>query len=311
MQSEAQGWFLFPGQGAQAIGMARDVYEAGGYARTLFEEAGDVLGFDLAALVFEGTDEDLAKTENCQPALLVASIALLETLRERHGVRIDGAMGLSLGEYTALVALGSIDIADAVRLVRLRGELMTAAGDGADATMASILGLDDAVVEDVCREASEAGLVVPANYNCPGQLVISGTRAGVERAVALAKERGARRAMELNVSSAFHSPLMESAREALADALQEVTIREPDGRFINNADAAFLKDPGAIRESLARQLVSPVRWTESCRFATGQGARVFFEVGPGAVCKGLMKRIDKEAVVHSLATLADIDSLRA
>lgn len=309
MQSEVKGWFLFPGQGAQVIGMARDAVEAGGIAGSLFEEAGEILGFDLAAMVFEGSEEELARTENCQPALLVASLALLETMRERCRVRIDGAMGLSLGEYTALVALGAIDFADAVRLVRLRGELMATAGEGTDATMASILGLEDAVVEEVCRTASEAGLVVPANYNCPGQLVISGTRAGVERAVQLAKEAGARRAMELNVSSAFHSPLMEGAKEALAEALKEVPIREPEGRFINNADADFLLEPGAIRESLARQLVSPVQWTSSCRLALGKGAQVFYDVGPGGVCKGLMKRIDKTATVHGIASLPDIEGL--
>lgn len=307
--TKASGFLLFPGQGAQKIGMARDVVELGGHASALFEEAGEILGFDLAKMVFEGDEETLAKTENCQPAMLVACLALLETLRERVGLAVKGAAGLSLGEYTALVALDVIDFADAVRLVRARGELMEEAGRGKDTGMVSVLGLDDAKVEEVCRDASSAGIVVAANYNCPGQLAISGERKALEKAMELAKAAGAKRVMPLNVSAAFHSPVMGPAREKLDALLAEIPFHEPSGRFVNNADAAELKDPEKIRESLGRQLVSPVRWTKSMEYLMGSGESVFFEVGPGKVCAGLMKRIGEGAVVSGVSGVGDIEAL--
>ncbi len=304
------GFFLFPGQGAQVIGMAQDCFEAGGYAKSLFEEADDILGFSLSELVFSGDEAELAKTENCQPALLVSSLALFETLRERCNVEITGAAGLSLGEYTALVSLGAIDFADALVLVRKRGELMEAAGAGKDTGMASILGLEDILVERVCEDASESGVVVPANYNCPGQLVISGEKVAVEKAMELAKEAGAKRALPLNVSAAFHSPIMDSAREGLAKALEEVSIREFEGTFINNADAKVYKNPDEIKESLARQLVSPVRWTQSMQLASKLGNKMYYECGPGRVCQGLMKRIDQGCDVTSVNSLKVIEALQ-
>ena len=304
------GFFLFPGQGAQVLAMARDCFEAGGYAKSLFEEADDILEFSLSDMIFNGTEEILARTENCQPALLVASLAFFETLRERCNVEISGAAGLSLGEYTALVALGAVDFADALILVRKRGELMEAAGAGKDSCMASVLGLEDVLVERVCEEASDAGIVVAANYNCPGQLVISGERAGVEKAMELAKEAGAKRAIMLKVSAAFHSPIMESARAGLAEMLQDVPIREFSGRFINNADARILSGADEIRESLARQLVSPVRWTQSMQLAVQSGDRIFYECGPGRVCQGLMKRIDRKCDVTSINSLKVIEDLQ-
>ncbi len=304
------GFFLFPGQGAQVIGMAKECFDAGGYAKSLFEEADEILGFSLSELVFSGEEQELAKTENCQPALLVSSLALFETLRERCNVEVTGAAGLSLGEYTALVALGAIDFADALTLVRKRGELMEAAGAGKDSGMASVLGLDDVLVERVCEDASEAGVVVAANYNCPGQLVISGEKAGVERAMVLAKEAGAKRAIALNVSAAFHSPIMEPAKEGLAQVLKDITIREFEGTFINNADAKVLTNPVEIRESLARQLVSPVRWTQSMQLASKLGNKMYYECGPGRVCQGLMKRIDKGCDVTSVNSLTVIEALQ-
>lgn len=302
-------FLLFPGQGAQKPGMARDVVEAGGHASALFEEASEILGFDLGAMVFDGEAETLSRTENCQPALLVASLALLETLRERVHLNITGAMGLSLGEYTALVALNVIDFADAVRLVRKRGELMEEAGRGRDTTMASVIGLDGDVVEKVCRDASDAGLVVPANYNCPGQLVISGERPAVEKASELAKQAGAKRVLPLQVSAAFHSPVMQPAQEGLRQALADIPLREPTARFLCNADAAELSDPEAIRDSLARQVVSPVRWEQSCKTVLASGEALFYEIGPGTVCRGLMKRIDKNVEVVSVGTLDSIEAL--
>jgi [acyl-carrier-protein] S-malonyltransferase len=304
-----KGFFLFPGQGAQVLGMAKDAVEGGGRAQAMFEEASEILGFDLCEMVFNGDDETLARTENCQPALLVASLALMETLRERKSVEMTGAAGLSLGEYTALVALDVIDFADAVRLVRKRGELMEAAGRGKDTGMASIIGLDAAQVEEICKQASGAGLVVPANYNCPGQIAISGEKAGIVKASELAKEAGAKRALPLNVSAAFHSPVMEAARAGLVEALAEVPIREPELKFVNNADARVLKDPEEIRESLARQVACSVRWEQSCKLIIGGGDTRFYEVGPGSVCKGLMKRIDKEVEVVSVSSLENIEAL--
>ena len=304
------GFFLFPGQGAQLIGMAQDCFEAGGYAKSLFEEADEILGFSLSDLVFNGKAEELAKTENCQPALLVSSLALFETLRERCNVEITGAAGLSLGEYTALVALGAIDFADALILVRKRGELMEAAGAGKDTVMASVLGLEDVLVERACEDAAELGVVVAANYNCPGQLVVSGERIAVEKAMELVKEAGAKRVIALNVSAAFHSPIMQPAKVGLAKVLEEVTIREFEGIFINNADAKVYRNPDEIKDSLARQLISPVRWTQSMQLASKMGQKMYYECGPGKVCQGLMKRIDRGCDVTSVNSLKVIESLQ-
>jgi [acyl-carrier-protein] S-malonyltransferase len=305
-----KGFLLFPGQGAQEVGMARDAYEAGGHAQALFEEASEILGFDLPELVFSGTAETLAQTENCQPALLVASIALLETLRERRKLAITGAAGLSLGEYTALVALDAIDFADAVRLVRRRGELMENSGRGKDTGMSSVLGLDAAQVEAICREASAAGMVVAANFNSPGQVVISGDQNGLAKAAELAKAAGAKRVLPLKVSAAFHSPVMNEARDGLRQALADVSIREPNGLFINNADAKAMSDPEEIRDSLARQVVSTVRWEESCRLLSAKGEKFCYEIGPGSVCKGLLKRIDSTVEVTGISSVDDIEKLQ-
>ncbi|MCD8139504.1 MAG: ACP S-malonyltransferase [Planctomycetaceae bacterium] len=306
-----KGFLLFPGQGAQLVGMAKDCYEAGGYAVALFEEATEILGFDLADLTFNSDPETLARTENCQPALLVASLAILDTLRERKQFKVLGAAGLSLGEYTALTALESIDFADTVRLVRRRGELMEEAGRGQDTGMVSVLGLESAAIEEICAKvtASGIGLVVPANYNCPGQVAISGARAALEKASEELKAAGARRVLPLNVSGAFHSPFMERARKGLEAALAEVSMRKPMAKFVNNADAAVMTDPEGIREALSRQVVEPVRWEQACRLIVGQGDTMFYEVGPGKVCAGLMKRIAPEATVVSVNTLADIEAL--
>ncbi|MDR3077839.1 MAG: ACP S-malonyltransferase [Planctomycetota bacterium] len=304
-----QGFLLFPGQGAQVPDMARDVYEAGGHAAALFDEASEILGFDLADLVFNSDPETLARTENCQPALLVACLALLDTLRERRGLSPTGAIGLSLGEYSALAALEALDFADAVRLVRRRGELMEEAGRSQDGGMASVLGLESSVVEEVCARVSGAGLVEVANYNCPGQVVISGQRAALEKAEPALKAAGARRVIPLNVSGAFHTPLMEPARRGLEKALSGLSLRAPSLLFVNNADARPLIDPPSLADSLARQVVSPVRWEQSCRLVVGRGETVFYEIGPGKVCAGLMKRIAPEAKVMPVSSLADIESL--
>jgi [acyl-carrier-protein] S-malonyltransferase len=311
MTNMLNGFLLFPGQGAQVPGMAKDAYDAGGHAVALFEEASEILGLDLADLAFNSEPEVLARTENCQPALLVASLALLDTLRERRQFQLSGAAGLSLGEYSALVALEALDFADAVRLVRRRGELMEEAGRGRPGGMASVVGLEAPVIEDICRRvgASGAGLVVPANYNCPGQVAVSGELAALARAEAEFRAAGARRILPLNVSGAFHSPLMASAQKGLERALAEISLRHPVGKFVNNADARVIIDPPAIAESLARQLVSPVKWEQSCRLLVGQGEMLFYEAGPGRTCSGLMRRIAPEARVVAINSLADIEAL--
>ena len=306
-----KGFLLFPGQGAQVVGMAKDAYEAGGHAVALFEEANEILGFDLADMTFNSDPETLARTENCQPALLVASLAILDTLRERKQFKVLGAAGLSLGEYTALTALEAIDFADAVRLVRKRGELMEESGRGQDTGMTSVIGLEAPAIEEICARvtASGVGLVVPANYNCPGQVAISGAKAALAKAAEELKAAGARRIMPLNVSAAFHSPFMDRAKKGLEAALAEVALRTPMAKFVNNADAAVMTDPESIRDSLARQVVEPVRWEQACRLVVGQGDTMFYEVGPGKVCAGLMKRIAPEATVISVNSLADIEAL--
>jgi len=304
------GFLLFPGQGAQAVGMARDAFQLGGHAVALFEEASDILGYDLARTVFEGDPDHLARTDVCQPALLVSCLALLSTLRERRETSFSGAAGLSLGEYTALVALEAVDFADAVRLVRRRGELMEEAAARRPGGMASALGLEAGAVVEACARASDhpdGKTVVAANFNCPGQVVISGDRAALERAAVLLRAAGARRVAPLDVSGAFHSPLMESAREGLAEALAGTAFRAPRGLFVNNADARPLEDPADLRDSLARQLVSPVRWEASCRLLAERGVRTFFEVGPGRTCQGMLRRTVPEAEAAGFASVADMD----
>ncbi|MDR3210850.1 MAG: ACP S-malonyltransferase [Planctomycetota bacterium] len=306
-----KGFLLFPGQGAQVVGMAKDSYDTGGHAVALFEEASEILGFDLAQLTFQSDQETLSRTENCQPALLVSCMAILNTLRERKALSITGASGLSLGEYTALTILETLDFADAVRLVRQRGELMEAAGRKSQGGMVSVIGLDGEAVNAVCQKVTEsgAGKVWAANYNCPGQVVISGEKAGLVAAEDLLREAGARKTIPLNVTGAFHTPLMEEARAGLWKILTEVSLRTPLTKFINNVDAAMITDPEMIRQSLARQLVSPVRWEQSCRLALASGEKTFFEIGPGRTLAGLMRRIDKDVKVVSISSLEDIEAL--
>lgn len=284
--------WVFPGQGSQAIGMGRDVYERSAAARAVFDEANDVLGFALSQLCFDGPAETLTQTENAQPALLTTSIALLRAAQDRG----DAASALpiymaghSLGEYSALVAAGSLQFADALRLVRRRGELMAGASEG---TMAAIIGLDLPALQAVCQEVSAEDVVVVANENSPGQLVISGSSTGVERAMALAKERGAKRALPLNVSAAFHSPLMEQAAQGLATAVAQIEqIARPHVPVISNVTAEPLTDPAAIRAELVAQVTAPVRWIASVERMVADGVTQIVEIGPGAVLTGLAKRI--------------------
>ncbi len=291
--------FIFPGQGAQTVGMARDVYDASAAARTVFEQADAALGFAVSQLCFDGPDEMLTATENAQPAILTTSIALLAALAESTDVGPFVAQhaacvaGHSLGEYTALMAAGALDLPIAVRLVRRRGQLMAAATEGG---MAAVIGMDEAQLEAICREASaDDATVVIANYNAPGQLVISGATAAIERAGALAKANGAKRVLPLKVSAAFHSPLLQEAADGLAPAVRDAAMADAQVPVISNVSAEPLTNVDAIREELVAQVTAPVRWIASVQRMTAMGVDTFVEVGPGSVLTGLIKRIAPEA----------------
>jgi [acyl-carrier-protein] S-malonyltransferase len=296
--------FLFPGQGSQYVGMARSLYEAFPEARARIEEADHILGFPLSEVLFSGPEERLRQTAYTQPAIFVHSMAVWACLA---GERPDMVAGHSLGEYTALVAAEALDFVDGVRLVRLRGELMQQAGEREPGTMAAVIGLDEEAVEALCQEAeAEAGLVRPANFNAPGQVVISGSIEGVRRAMELARARGARLVRELAVSGAFHSPLMRHAREGLAEALGRVSLRRPICPVYLNVTARPTQDPEEIRALLLEQLTAPVRWAQSVRHMAADGAERFVEVGPGSVLQGLVRRTVPNAQVFGLDTAEQV-----
>lgn len=298
---------LFPGQGSQFVGMGRDLCAAHPEARAVFEEADELLGVGLSRLCFEGPAEELTATVNAQPAILVHSIAAWRALGGVDGVAY--AAGHSLGEFSAWVAAGGLSFADGLRTVRLRGELMYRGGQERPGTMAAILGLEDTELERVCAEASGAdGVCVPANYNAPGQIVVSGDAVAVERCMAAAKEAGARRALPLNVSGAFHSPLMEVAAPGLAERLADVSFEEPAFPVVSNVTAGPVTDGAEARNLLVRQLTSPVRWTACMQTMLAAGVRRFVEVGPGNVLAGLLKRIDREAECRSIGTAEQVEA---
>ncbi|EAU55065.1 ACP S-malonyltransferase [Mariprofundus ferrooxydans] len=284
--------FLFPGQGSQSKGML-DAFDGIEVIERTLEEASDALGYDMAALIRDDADDMLGQTEFTQPALLTASTAILRLWRERGGPDAAQVAGHSLGEYSALVAAGAIDFSDAVRLVEFRGRAMTDAVAAGVGKMAAILGLDDGVVEELCAAASDDDEKVwAANYNCPGQLVVAGHAAAVERMMVNAKAAGARRALPLAVSAPSHTPLMQPAADAMAARLQEITIHAPACPVWSNANAAPEQDVARIRTALVAQLVSPVRWTETVQKLAASGIRQGVEMGPGKVLSGLVKRID-------------------
>jgi [acyl-carrier-protein] S-malonyltransferase len=291
--------------------MGRDLADASELARRTFEEADDVLGFSLSRLAWDGPAEDLTATANAQPAILVHSLAVYRLIADRLGP-VAMAAGHSLGEFSAYVAAGSMSFADGVRTVRLRGELMYRTGQERPGTMAALLGLDDAAALELCREAAAGGgECVPANYNSPGQIVISGDREAVERAMLASKQAGAKRALPLNVSGAFHSPLMRTAEAGLAAQLQSVGFEAPGFPVVSNVTARPVSDPGQACQLLVQQLTSPVRWTESVRAMIEAGVQDFVEVGPGSVLAGLVRRIDREARVRSVGTWTEVQEFVA
>jgi [acyl-carrier-protein] S-malonyltransferase len=297
---------IFPGQGSQAVGMGKGLAEAFPAARAAFEEADEALGFSLSRLCFLGPEEAQRLTENTQPAILAVSVAAFRALSAEAPLAPAFVAGHSLGEYSALVAAGSLAFADALRAVRERGRAMQEAVPAGEGAMAALLGSDREQVEQICREASASGLVVPANYNSPGQIVIAGAKAGVARAMALFKDRGGKRALELPVSAPFHCALMEPAARRMEKLLRDIRVDTPKTPLINNADALALTGSGEIVPSLVRQVTSPVRWEESVRLMARGGVKAFLELGPGGVLAGLVRRIDKEAVAHSFGEPADL-----
>ncbi|GMR04991.1 MAG: ACP S-malonyltransferase [Thermodesulfobacteriota bacterium] len=302
--------FIFPGQGSQYVGMGRSFFEGFDSAKKTFEEGGDVLGFDLESVVFEGPKEDLDMTEKTQPALLVASIAALRVLSELVDLKPDFYAGHSLGEYTALVAAGALGFKDAVRLVHLRGKFMQEAAGAGIGKMSAILGLSPEEVTGICEEASKDGsVVVPANINSPAQVVVSGHSEAVERAGEIAKKKGARRVVPLSVSAPSHSPLMAVAAERFARELEEMVFSGLSAPVITNVDAKPIKDPSSIADALTRQLTCPVRWVEVIEMMRDQGVGMVVEIGPGKVLSGLVKRIDREMETSNLDTAGDLESV--
>ncbi len=283
--------YVFPGQGAQFTGMGKDLYEQSDLAKELFERANEILGFRITDIMFEGTAEQLKETKVTQPAVFLHSVILAKTLNESF--KPEMVAGHSLGEFSALVANGALSFEDGLQLVSKRALAMQKACEITPSTMAAVLGLEDKIVEDVC--ATIDGVVVPANYNCPGQLVISGETTAVEKACVAMKEAGAKRALVLPVGGAFHSPMMEPAREELAAAIESTTFSTPICPVYQNVTATAISDPNEIKKNLIIQLTAPVRWTQSVQQMIKDGATLFTEVGPGNVLQGLVKKIDSSA----------------
>ncbi len=282
--------YVFPGQGAQFVGMGKDLYEGSADAKKMFEQANDILGFRITDLMFEGTDEDLRQTKVTQPAIFLHSVILAHTLGEDF--QPDMVAGHSLGEFSALVAAKALTFEDGLVLVSKRAQAMQKACEQSPSTMAAIIGLDDDTVEGILGGIYE--VVVPANYNSPGQVVISGSEQGIDIACEKLKEAGAKRAMPLKVGGAFHSPLMEPARVELAEAIKQAPVNEPICPIYQNVDARPVTDPDRIRENLVAQLTSPVRWTQIMQHMIKDGATAFVEVGPGKVLQGLVKKVNRE-----------------
>lgn len=287
--------YVFPGQGAQFTGMGQDLYRNSPLAKELFDSANEILGFSITDIMFEGTAEQLKETKVTQPAIFLHSVILAKTLGTDF--RPEMAAGHSLGEFSALVATGALSFEDGLRLVLKRALAMQKACEIQASTMAAVLGLEDKVVEDVC--ASIDGIVVAANYNCPGQLVISGETTAVEKACEAMKEAGAKRALLLPVGGAFHSPMMEPAREELAAAIESTTFLQPICPIYQNVTASAVSDPAEIKKNLITQLTAPVRWTQTIQQMVADGASEFVEVGPGNVLQGLIKKIAKDVLVSS------------
>ena len=290
--------YVFPGQGAQFVGMGKDLYDNSLMARELFEQANEILGFRITDLMFSGTDEDLRQTKVTQPAIFLHSVLLAKSLGDSF--QPDMVAGHSLGEFSALVASGALSFEDGLLLVSKRALAMQKACEAEPSTMAAIVGLEDEIVENICGEIDE--VVVPANYNCPGQLVISGSIAGIDLACEKLTAAGAKRALKLSVGGAFHSPLMEPARAELAEAINSTNFSTPGCPVYQNVNASAITDPAIIKENLIAQLTAPVRWTQTVKNMITDGCTSFTEVGPGSVLQGLVKKVDRSMVTAGINT---------
>lgn len=287
--------FVFPGQGAQFVGMGKDLYDNVPAAKELFEKANEILGFRITDLMFEGTEEDLQQTKVTQPAIFLHSVILAKSIGEAF--QPEMVAGHSLGEFSALVAAGALSFEDGLKLVSQRATAMQKACELEPSTMAAIIGLDDKIVEDICAEIAD--VVVPANYNCPGQIVISGSFKGIDTACEKLTEAGAKRALKLKVGGAFHSPLMKPAQEELEAAIKATTFVTPCCPIYQNVDATPVTDAATIQTNLVAQLTAPVKWTQTAINMIADGATSFTEVGPGKVLQGLVKKVDRKMEVAS------------
>ena len=301
--------YLFPGQGAQAVGMGKDAYDSNQNAKSIFDEADSSLGFSLSDICFNGPEDTLTQTINTQPAILTASVAMLEASRsvlaEKGYSEPSFVAGHSLGEYSALVAAGSLTFQEAVKLVRERGKLMQAAGDASEGAMAAVMGMEESKLEEICS----ANGVDMANLNSTDQIVISGSKSGIEKAQKMAEEAGARRVVALKVSAAFHSSLMDPAVPGMRDALNKSAIKEPNIPVVANVTAQPLSDQQDILEELAKQIRSPVQWFRTIQYLDAQGVDTYIEIGPGRVLTGLVKRILGEAQTINISNMEDLEKL--
>ncbi|EJA3101747.1 ACP S-malonyltransferase [Vibrio vulnificus] len=301
---------VFPGQGSQAVGMLADLGEQYEIVKQTFAQASEALGYDLWALVQNGPAEDLNQTFRTQPALLASSVAIWRVWEELGLAQPENLAGHSLGEYSALVCAGVIDFQEAIKLVELRGQLMQEAVPAGTGAMYAIIGLDDEAIAKACEEAAQGDVVSPVNFNSPGQVVIAGSKDAVERAGALCKEAGAKRALPLPVSVPSHCALMKPAAEKLAVALESIEFKAPQLPVINNVDVVAETDPAKIKDALVRQLYSPVRWTESVELMSSQGVEKLLEMGPGKVLTGLTKRIVKSLEAAAVNDVASLDAVK-
>ncbi len=295
--------FIFPGQGAQYVGMGKDLYEAFPAAKDTYEEANKVLGFDIRALCFEGPEERLTATKNSQPAILVTSIAALRVFKSTSGKELipSACAGLSLGEYSALVSASAVSFEDALRLVKLRGQFMEEASAENPGSMAAILGLEPGAVEEISKEGGSE----IANLNCPGQVIVSGTSEALNKTMELAKTKGAAKCISLNVSGPFHSSLMDSASEKLKKALESIPFSSPKIPFISNVSADFESDTESVKKNLALQVNHRTLWEASIKRMVREGIAEYYEIGPGKVLKGLLRKIDRNLKVHNIEKPAD------
>ena len=305
--------FLFPGQGAQVVGMGAEIAQSFPVAAEIFQKANDIVGFDLSGICFEGPAERLNSTTISQPAIFVTSAAILEVLRTRPAtstIRADVTAGLSLGEYTALYAAGLISFEDTLVLVQKRGQAMQAAADATKGTMVSIIGLDEEKVRQLCAEAAEGELVTPVNFNCPGQIVVSGSISACERAEQLAEKYGAIKAVRLEVAGAFHTEMMSNAAEVLKEALSDCQISEPSEiKTIANINAEYYESSQKIAEGLIKQLTCPILWQKCIERLVGDGLEKFYEIGPGRVLTALCRRINRKIKVVNVSSLQAIEEL--